>query len=137
MKFNYSKLAGATASTITALSLATPAFATINLDPCANMTEPWNGLCAINSNNIPTIIGNAVLLLFVVAALIALFFLIWGGIKWILSGGDKGKVETARSTIIAAVIGLIVTFLAFFVLQFVLGLFGIDLMNLEIPDLVS
>lgn len=139
MKFSLKKTVGIGLGSLSALSAVTQVLAssnTITLDPCANMQSPWNKLCVISTSNIPQIIGNGVLLLFVFATLIALFFLIWGGIKWILSGGDKTKVETARATIIAALIGLVVTFLSFFILQLILGLFGINLMNLQIPNLI-
>jgi hypothetical protein len=128
-----------TAAALTTLTLAAPAFAQTNVNPCApgGIGNPFNNLCTINSTNFGSVISNAVLFLFIVAALIALFFLIWGGIKWILSGGDKGKVEIARGTIVAAVIGLLVTFLSFFILQLVLGLFGISLMNLTLPKLIG
>jgi hypothetical protein len=129
------KVAGAV-TTLTALSLATPAFAATTIDPCSKLGT-FNGLCNISSNNLGGMVSNIITILFIVAALIALFFLIWGGIKWILSGGDKAKVESARSTIIAALIGLIITFLAFFLLTFVLGLFGISVTNFTLPNLVG
>ncbi len=93
-------------------------------------------LCAaLNATSFGSIIGFIVNVLFTIAIVIALVFLIWGGIKWIMSGGDKGKVETARSTIIAALIGLIVTFAAYFLLNIVLNFFGLSLQNLDIPTL--
>ena len=49
----------------------------------------------------------------IVAALIALLFLILGGISWITSGGDKQKTESAQKTITNAVIGLVITVVAF------------------------
>ena len=127
----------ASSSVTTLAASALPAFAlpAQSVNPCPPGTT-FGKLCNINSSNIGGVLSNFVLFLFIVAALIALFFLIWGGIKWILSGGDKGKVETARSTIIAALIGLVVTFLSFFLLQIVLGLFGINLSNLQIPQLI-
>ena len=79
--------------------------------------------------------GFVVTIAFVIAVLIALFFLLWGGIKWITSGGDKTGVEAARNQIIAAIIGLIIVFLSFFILNLVLGLFGLSLLDLKLPTL--
>ena len=135
MKSTLKKLSTAITTVAVSLSLASPVFA-VALNPCDKLTEPWKGLCDIQEGDLGSIIGQAVLVIFVVATLIALFFLIWGGVKWIMSGGDKGKVETARSTLIAALIGLVVTFLSFFILSLILGLFGLNLGNLEIPDLI-
>ena len=137
MKTAIKRLATTAITTFSTLALAAPVFAVTSLDPCLEMTEPWKGLCDIQEGDLGSIIGQGVLVIFVVATLIALAFLIWGGVKWIMSGGDKAKVETARSTIIAALIGLVVTFLSFFILSLLLGLFGLSLMNLEIPDLIS
>lgn len=48
--------------------------------------------------------------LFVVAGLMALLYLLLGGISWITSGGNKESVEKARNKIEAAIIGLVVVF---------------------------
>lgn len=122
-------------ATATTLSLATPAFAQTDIDPCGNVGNPWNRLCLLQGSDFGTVIGNAILTVFIIATIIALFFLIWGGVKWIVSGGDKAKVDAARSTIIAALVGLVITFLSYFILQVVLGMFGISFANLTLPKL--
>ena len=58
--------------------------------------------------------------------LIALAFLIYGGVKWITSGGDKAGVEAARNMIVAAIVGLVIAFLVYFILQIIFSLFGLD-----------
>ncbi len=67
------------------------------------------------------------LLQFVMAIglLMVFLYLIWGGIDWITSGGDKGKTEGARNKITAAVIGLIVLAAAYAILQIAFGFLGI------------
>lgn len=50
----------------------------------------------------------------------AVVMIIWGGFKYITSGGDSGKVSSAKSTIIYAIIGLIIVALAQFIVKFVL-----------------
>src|SRR5687767_7616564 len=67
-------------------------------------------LADITADDFGKIVGNAITILFVLAIIIALGFLIYGGIKWITSGGDKAAVEGARNTIVAAVVGLVVVF---------------------------
>ena len=90
-----------------------------------------------NPDNIVSIIGTVVSFLFVIAIIAAFIFLLYGGLRWIVSGGDKGKVEEARNTIIAAVIGLIVIFLAYIILNVVLNLFGMSISELRLPSLVA
>ena len=43
-----------------------------------------------------------------IAAILVLFYLIWGAFEWITSAGDKGKLEKARQRISSAVLGIIV-----------------------------
>lgn len=49
-------------------------------------------------------------LLFIVAGLAALLYLILGALAWVTSGGNKENVDKAREKIQAAVIGLILVF---------------------------
>ena len=87
---------------------------------------------------IGNVIRAVINLLFVVAAVIAIVFLIWGGIRWILSGGDKAGVEAARNTIIAAVIGLVIVFLTFFILTLVFNFLGFGaLFQFNLPNVAS
>lgn len=82
------------------------------------------------------IITNAITIVFIVAAVLVLAMLIWGGIEWVLSGGDKEKVGNARKRIIASLIGLVIIALAYVILQVVGGIVGFNvLQNLTIPAL--
>lgn len=114
------------------LSFANVAFANSSVNPCPGAGQ-FSKLCNLNANNIGPLVGAAVTFVLIVATLIALFFLIWGGVRWITSGGDKAKVESARGTIIAAIIGLVISFLAFFILSLALSFFGLSLTNLQLP----
>lgn len=49
---------------------------------------------------------------FVIAGLAALVMLLWGALAWVLSGGDKEKVEGARDRITAAIIGVFMILIA-------------------------
>ncbi len=63
------------------------------------------------------LVGKLINILLVLAVILALIFLIWGGIRWIMSGGDKQKIEQARSAIIGAIVGLVLAFLSFLILN--------------------
>lgn len=65
----------------------------------------------------------------VISALLVFAQLIWGGLEWITSGGDKKKVDDARNKIIAAVIGLIIVASSFAILQLALNFIGYDSIN--------
>jgi hypothetical protein len=58
------------------------------------------------------IIQAAQFLTFIFAA-VAVLFLVWGGVQFVISNGDDKKVESGKKTILYAVIGLIVSIVAF------------------------
>jgi hypothetical protein len=60
------------------------------------------------------------ILLFIIGA-ISVIMLIIGGIRYTISGGDSSAVTSAKNTILYAIIGLIVAFLAFAIVNWVLG----------------
>ena len=66
--------------------------------------------------NIPTdlddAIGRIVNPLFLILVAISTVFIIYAAYTFVTSGGDPGKTETARTTLIYAIIGIIVAFLA-------------------------
>lgn len=53
------------------------------------------------------------------SAILCIIFIIVGGYKFITSGGDPKKLESARMTIFYALIGIAVVILAFIILQVV------------------
>jgi len=59
-------------------------------------------------------------LLFVVGAL-SVIMLIIGGLRYVVSGGNASAVTAAKNTILYAIVGLIVAFLAYSIINFVLG----------------
>lgn len=54
-------------------------------------------------------------------SLIAVVMILYGGFVWMTAGGNEDKVSTAKKTISAAVIGLIVILLAWAIVTFVLS----------------
>lgn len=96
----------------------------------------FNPLCNLNANNFGATLGKIITFAFIGAIIIALLFLIYGGIKWITSGGDKSGVEEARNHVVASIVGLVIVFLAFFITNIVVFLFtGKNLLELQIPTL--
>ena len=56
-----------------------------------------------------------------VLGLVAVVVIIIGGIKYMTSSGESGKVKTAKDTILFAAIGLIICVLAFAIVNFVIS----------------
>ena len=123
------KVLGISYAAATFLTLAQFAFAD-NLCPAA----PFTILC---NPSITSIIGNLINLIFILAVIVALLYLIWGGFKWLTSGGDKQAVTTAREHIVAAIIGLVIIFLSYFILNLLIGFFipGFSISSFTLPHL--
>ena len=79
-----------------------------------------------------TLIAAGVNLILVLAGLIAFIWLLWGGLQWILAGGDKEGTEKARKRITAALIGLVVVFSAYAIIQLVGAFIGVNLLQFNI-----
>ena len=74
---------------------------------------------------ISTIIG----FLTVIGGLMFLIYVLLGALNWITSGGDKGKVEAARSQITSAIVGLIIVLLSQAFVGIASGVLGLDILN--------
>lgn len=61
-------------------------------------------------------------LLFAVGA-ISVIMLIIGGIRYVVSGGDSTAVQSAKNTILYAIVGIVICLLAYAVVGFVIGSF--------------
>src|SRR3989344_5323299 len=64
----------------------------------------FQSICDLATEDFGGLVALIIQIAFVLAVIIALAFLIYGGIRWITSGGDKTGVETARNTIVAALV---------------------------------
>lgn len=58
--------------------------------------------------------------LFIIGA-IAVIMLIYGGIRYTISGGDSKNVTAAKDTILYAIVGIVVAILAYAIVNFVIG----------------
>jgi hypothetical protein len=71
------------------------------------------------------IVATFIAFALIAASILCLVFIIIGGISFILSAGDEDKIKKAVHTIRYAIIGLIVTFVAFFAVSFLTRLLDI------------
>ena len=116
------KIAMTASTTTAAFALsAQNAFAAIKAETVA----PGKGF----ATDIGAMLNGLISFVMVIAALLVFLYLIWGGIEWISSGGDKGKTESARNKITAAIIGLIVVAASYAVLTLALNFLGFGDIN--------
>ena len=106
------------ASTIAIFGLSASTYATTSLkdgalaarcDGCPEDLFGSNGVFRQVSTTIIYIIG-----------VIAVIMLIYGGLRYVLSGGDAKKVTDAKNTVLYAIIGLVISFFAYAIVAFVI-----------------
>ena len=126
------KKAVATLGSLGFLAFSSVALAETPID--ININIPSQGVNPFIS--IGTLISNALIIVFVVAAILVLFYLVIGAFQWITSGGEKEAVGHARSRITRALIGLAILALAFLITRVAGQIVGIDILNIQrIPTL--
>lgn len=65
--------------------------------------------------------------LMVVGIILSTAFLVYGGILWITSSGDKQKLDKARKTLLYSIIGLIVMSLSLLIINVLGKILGLNL----------
>jgi hypothetical protein len=117
------------ASLLTAASVALVPIASASaidvLPQCSNSaTTAGNAsvdsICASKNDNIKGIIKNVVDILLYLVGAIAVIMLIVGGIRYSTSAGNSANVTAAKNTIMYALIGLVISVLAYVIVNFVI-----------------
>ena len=113
------------------------AFAQGGTDPIVNCGNgQFAQLCNLQASKFGQLISQLIVFAFVGAIIIALGFLIYGGFKWITSGGEKTALEESRNHIVAAIVGLVIIFLSYFILNLIVFFFtGQGLSGIKFPTL--
>lgn len=76
-------------------------------------------------NCVPIVFQNIINWAVMLAGVVALFFIIYAGVKYIRSGGEQEKVKSARETLTYAIIGLVVVFLSFGIVRIIAEITGV------------
>lgn len=72
------------------------------------------------SQSLQTTVGNVINVALSLLGIVAVVIILRGGFIWMTAGGDSGKVDTARNSIFAGVIGIAIIFSAWAITTFVL-----------------
>ncbi len=74
-----------------------------------------------NGSNLNDVVKFIVNLLSYIAGALAVIMIIVSGYKYMTAAGDSSKVASAKTTLIYAIIGIIIVVLAQFIVQFTIG----------------
>lgn len=72
-------------------------------------------------DSVNRLIRTVINVISVIVGVVAVIMIIWGGFKYITSGGDSGNISAAKNTILFAIVGLIIVALAQIIVRFVLS----------------
>jgi len=115
------------------LMIVAPVYAQNTVDLQPEGTD-WTNLFNLEFSQI---ISAAIVLVLVIAALVFFFILVVGGVRWIMSGGDKANTEAARGQITSALIGLVIVFSAWAIMAAIGFFFGIDIFSFDMPSVLD
>lgn len=91
-----------------------------------NIGDETKSRVAINTD-LGSFVSKSISAIILVAGLVTLLYLILGGVSWIMSGGDKGKLEEAKGRITNGIIGLAIVASAWAIYLLLDYFFGIGI----------
>lgn len=106
----------------------------------ATTTIPLIDLGPIKAPTFQNILSFAIRGMFIIAGILALFYLLLGAISYITSGGDKDQTSAAQKKIVNAAIGLILVFVVLGIASLLETVTGVGLgitKTIDLPTLTG
>lgn len=106
-----------------------PVFATPLLARAATRVDEseavgsWGFGDVFSISDLPNAVKAVINIMLIAAAMVAVIYLIIGGYRYVTAGGNADAAAEARTTILNALIGLVIIFSAFAVVNFVVARF--------------
>lgn len=88
-------------------------------------------------DSLQDVIARLINIAMLAAGLVAVIYLIIGGFRYVTSGGNAEQIEAAKATILNAIIGLIVIFISFLLVNYILNALHIQNVFNPNPELSS
>ncbi|HJM04475.1 MAG TPA: pilin [Candidatus Saccharimonadaceae bacterium] len=106
------------------VALAAPDVMAQNAIDAACESDPGASICQEGTvGSVEQIVQTVINVLLFIVGLVSVVMIIISGIRYTTSGGDSGAVTGAKNTLLYSVIGLVVAFLAYAIVNFVLTSF--------------
>ena len=86
-------------------------------DACS--TDPNNIVCDNSSESVDPVIKTVIRYLLISSGIVSVVMVIIGGLKYSTSNGDSAKLSSAKNTIMYAIIGVIISALAYAIVDYV------------------
>ena len=121
-------LIGLNAALLAPIATVKAATTTTNGLTCGTQLDlNTDGECAVDTTKAGKVndtLTKVVRLFEIIVGIVSVIMIIFGGLKYITSGGETGGVKKAKDTILYAVIGLVVVAISESIVQFVLQRFN-------------
>ncbi len=99
-------------------------------NPIFNLSSDTNGV-----NFFSDTVSTLITLFFIGGVIVFVIMLILSAIQWITSGGDKAKATAARERMMNAIIGIIILFSVYAIIQVIGIVFDVDLLMINVDNL--
>lgn len=97
-------------------------FADAKSDVCAGLQSAGGGSgCTESGPSVNSVINAVINILSWVVGIISVIMIIVGGFKYVTSGGDSGNVQSAKNTVIYALVGVVIVAISQTLVKFVLN----------------
>lgn len=96
--------------------------------------QPGGEFGNLGNVTILSLVSGAINIILIITAIILVVILLGGGIAVMTSGGNPQKTGDGQKAITGAIIGLLVVFGAWAIINLINIFFGIDITNLAIPS---
>lgn len=80
-------------------------------------------------SNLEAFISNIIGVLTVFATIFFVVYFLIAALSWVTSGGDSGKLQTARERMLHGVLGLIIVVAAYGIIGLIGSVVGFDILN--------
>ena len=113
----------ALASGLAMPAMASPAPSSKGGSFAQQATEGLKQVGGNDQTSLGDIVSKIINFLLFFVGVVSVIMIIYGGIQYTTSAGDSGKVTNAKNTILYAIVGLIVSILAYAIVNFVTNAF--------------
>lgn len=106
-------------------AIAVPAVPALAYDPLAGAcaSGSTSEVCANKNEKIEPFIKTIINTLLYVVGILSVVMIIVAGIMYTISSGDSGRVSKAKNMLMYSIVGLVVAFLAYAIVNWVVDLF--------------
>lgn len=90
-------------------------------DLFGKVTPPPGAFNAAPAAGLGKLLATSIQLFLIVTAFTMLFFLFWGGFDWVISRGEKERIEAAQNKITSALLGLGIVIASLTIFTYIVG----------------